>query len=150
MHDLPPYIYAWNWWYAVFGYHGYQYTNELKFTNLCLFYISNNCWKFGNDLFNGCRDMGIHNYRPAYLPALVFTFMFLNLPHCDGLKRLNTTEPQYHLYIGGSGFPLAFAMSPLANQTKNWRNGICIFSPIWRNQINDKSNPMAKHSHCFH
>ena len=49
-----------------------------------------------------------------------------------------------------AGFPLAFAMSPLANQTKNWRNGICIFSPIWRNQINDNSNPMAKHSHCFH
>ena len=41
-----------------------------------------------------------------------------------------------------AGFPLAFAMSPLANQTKNWRNGICVFSPIWRNQLNDNSIPM--------
>ena len=56
----------------------------------------------------------------------------------------------YECAVNVSGFPLAFAMSPLANQTKNWRNGICIFSPIWRNQINDNSNPMAKHSHCFH
>ena len=97
MNDLPPY--AWHWWYAVFGYHGYQYANELKFSNLCLFYISNNCSKFGNDLFNGCRDMGIQHYRPAYLQALELKFMFLNLPHCDGLKRLNTAEPQYHFYI---------------------------------------------------
>ena len=29
--------------YAVFGYHSYQYANELKFTNLHLFSISNNC-----------------------------------------------------------------------------------------------------------
>ena len=49
-----------------------------------------------------------------------------------------------------SGFPLAFAMSPLANQTKNWRNGICVFSPIWRNQLNDNSIPMEKHFDCFH
>ena len=86
---------------AVFGYHSYQYANELKFTNLCLFSISNNCRKFGNDLFNGCRDMGTQHYRPAYLQAWVFKFIFLNLPHCDGLKRLNTAEPQYHFYIGG-------------------------------------------------
>ena len=63
---------------------------------------------------------------------------------CKGLVRKFITN------VVVAGFPLAFAMSPLANQTKNWRNGICIFSPIWRNQINDNSNPMAKHSHCFH
>ena len=45
----------------------YQYANELTFSNLCLFYIRNNCSKFGNDLFNGCQDMGIQHYRPAYL-----------------------------------------------------------------------------------
>ena len=45
--------------------------------------------------------MGIQHYRPAYLQALVFKLMFINLPHCDGLKRLNTAEPQYHfLYMG--------------------------------------------------
>ena len=87
--------------HAVFAYHSYQYANELKFSNVCLFYIRNNCSKFGNDLFNGCQDMGIQHYRPAYLQALVFKFMFLNLPHCDGLKRLNTVEPQYHFYISG-------------------------------------------------
>ena len=38
MQDLPT-----NWLYAIFGYHGYQYANELIFTNLCLFYISDNC-----------------------------------------------------------------------------------------------------------
>ena len=54
-----------------------------------LFSISNNCRKFGNDLFNGCRDMGTQIYRPAYLQAWVFKFIFLNLPYCDGLKRLN-------------------------------------------------------------
>ena len=44
MHDLPPYAWhCWRHWRAIFGYHGYQYANELKFTNLCLFYISNNC-----------------------------------------------------------------------------------------------------------
>ena len=42
------------------------------------------------------------------------------------------------------------AMSPLANQTNNWRNGICVFSPIWRNQLNDNSIPMEKHFDCFH
>ena len=87
--------------YAKFGYHGYEYANELKFKKMSLFYMSNNCWKFGNDLFNGCRDMGTQHYRPAYLQALIFKFMFLNLPHCDGLKMLNTAEPQYHFYIGG-------------------------------------------------
>ena len=70
-------------------------------TMSCLFYMGNNCRKFGNDLFNGCRDMGTQHYRPAYLQALIFKFMFLNLPHCDGLKKLNTAEPQYHFYIGG-------------------------------------------------
>ena len=49
--DLP--IYASNWLYAVFG-----YANELTFTNVRLFSISNNCCQFGNDLFNSCRDMG--------------------------------------------------------------------------------------------
>ena len=42
--------------------------NELKFTNLPLFDITNNCWKFGQDLLNGCWDMGIGNIvicRPA-------------------------------------------------------------------------------------
>ena len=44
--------------------------------------------------------MGTQHYRPAYLQALIFKFMFLNLPHCDGLlKMLNTAEPQYHFYI---------------------------------------------------
>ena len=86
---------------AVFGYHSYQYANELKFTNLCLFSISNNCRKFGNDLFNGCRDMGTQIYRPAYLQAWVFKFIFLNLPYCDSLKMLNMAEPQYHFYIRG-------------------------------------------------
>ena len=32
---------------------------------------------------------------------LILKFMFLNLPHYDGLKMLNTAEPQYHFYIGG-------------------------------------------------
>ena len=41
------------------------------------------------------------HYRPAYLQALVFKLMFLNLPHCDGLKRLNRAEPQYQFHIGG-------------------------------------------------
>ena len=45
--------------------------------------------------------MGTQHYRPAYLQALVFKFMFLNLQQCDGLKRLNTAEPQYNFYIGG-------------------------------------------------
>ena len=45
--------------------------------------------------------MGAQHYRPAYLQALIFKFMFLNVPHCDGLKMLNTAEPQYHFYIGG-------------------------------------------------
>ena len=36
--------------------------------NLPLFDITNNCWKFGQDLLNGCWDMGIGNIaicRPA-------------------------------------------------------------------------------------
>ena len=45
--------------------------------------------------------MGTQLYRPAYLQALILKVMFLNLPHYDGLKMLNTAEPQYHLYIGG-------------------------------------------------
>ena len=73
--------------HAVFGYHSYQYANELKFTNLDLFSISNNCRQFGNDLLNGCRDMGTQHCRPAYLQALVFQFMFLNLTLCDGLNN---------------------------------------------------------------
>ena len=40
MHDLPPYQIG---KYAVFGYHSYQYANELKLINLRLFSISNNC-----------------------------------------------------------------------------------------------------------
>ena len=46
--------------------------------------------------------MGTQHYRPAYLQALIFKFMFLNLPHCDSLKMLtsNTAEPQYHFYTG--------------------------------------------------
>ena len=38
--DFSPYA---NWLYALFGYHSYQYANELKLTNLSLFSISNNC-----------------------------------------------------------------------------------------------------------
>ena len=34
--------------YAIFGYHGYEYANELTFKKMSLFYMSNNCWKFGN------------------------------------------------------------------------------------------------------
>ena len=45
--------------------------------------------------------MGTQLYRPAYLQALILKFMFLNLPHYDGLKMLNTAEPQYHFNIGG-------------------------------------------------
>ena len=37
-----PSPYASNCLYAVFGYHSYQYANELNFTNVRLFYISNN------------------------------------------------------------------------------------------------------------
>ena len=33
--------------------------------------------------------MRIQHYRPAYLEALQFKFMLINLSHCDGLKRLN-------------------------------------------------------------
>ena len=39
--------------------------------------------------------MGIQDYRPAYLQALAFKFMFLNLPHCDGLNII--------FYIGARG-----------------------------------------------
>ena len=46
----------------------YLCANELKYTSLPLFDITNNCWKFGQDLLNGCWDMGIGNIvicRPA-------------------------------------------------------------------------------------
>ena len=52
--------------------------------------------------------MGTQHYRPAYLQALIFKFMFLNLPHCDDLKMVNTAEPQYHfIYVVSRdiGFP---------------------------------------------
>ena len=68
--------------------------------------------------------------------------------------RLNDSQNKLRLceneQVYKAGFPLAFAMSPLANQTKNWRNGICVFSPIWRNQLNDNSIPMEKHFDRFH
>ena len=46
-------------------------------------------------------DIWEHSIIDQHLQALIFKFMFLNLPHCDGLKMLNTAEPQYHFYIGG-------------------------------------------------
>ena len=48
----------------------------------------------------GGAEVG-QNTKVSVLQALIFKFMFLNLPHCDGLKMLNTAEPQYNFYIGG-------------------------------------------------
>ena len=34
-----------------------------------------------------------------YVKAFLFKFVFVNLPHCDGQKRVNTAEPHDNLYM---------------------------------------------------
>ena len=55
----------------------------------------------------------------------------VNRPRCES----GSLCCRYHIY---PGYPLAFAMSPLANQTKNWRNGICVFSPMGHSMSNQQ------------